>query len=189
MLPIRDATNAHTAAYSYTHSYPYPYTDSDTYTHAHPNPNTHSYSYTYTDTYATRQVSVYSVGDTGGGNVVCYCIHKLIKLIYIFLAVTHVFGVSQRHHMYWRDGVHLWRWALCRVLSIWLLLRLLTADSYAHSDAHTHPNTYANAYTYPDAKVPAWHHMYWRDGVRLRGRALCPELSIRLLLSVPVSAV
>ncbi len=94
-------------------TYPYPNPNSYTDTHAYTHPDTHAttntyshshaYSDAYADTYATRHVSVYSVGDTGGGNVVCYCIRKLIILIYIFLAVAHVFGVSQRHHMYWRD--------------------------------------------------------------------------------------
>jgi hypothetical protein len=57
--------------------------------------------------------------------------------------------------------------------------------SIPHSDAYSDPNTYTNA----DARVPAWHHMHWRDGVHLWGRDVCRELSIRLLLSVPVSAV
>ena len=95
------------------------------------------------------------------------------------------------HHMHWRDGVQIGRRALRRELSIRLLLRLLATNAYAyaHSDTHTHPHSYANTHTYTDARVSQRHDMHWRDGVHLWRRALYCVLSIRLLLSVPVSAV
>ena len=122
--------------YAYPHSYaiPQPLTkpDSYTYAHAHPNPHPNAHPATdsnpdtdaYTNTYATRQDSVYSIGDTGGGNVVRHRLRKLIKHIYIFSTHIHVFRMSQRYNLHWRDGVYLWRRALCRELFAWLLLRV-----------------------------------------------------------------
>jgi hypothetical protein len=56
--------------------------------------------------------------------------------------------VSQRHDMYWRDGVHLWRRDVCRELFTRLLLRLLATNAYSHSDAHTHTYPDTNTHTY-----------------------------------------
>jgi hypothetical protein len=57
--------------------------------------------------------------------------------------------VSQRHRMYWRDGVHCgWR-QVCRELPAWLLLSVPLPYAHTHSDAG----------------VSAWHHMYWSYGM------------------------
>jgi len=143
MLPIRDTANTYPATDTYAHPHPNPnaHPDSD------PNPYTNAYpdSDAYTNTYATRQDSVYSTGDTGGGNVVRHRIHKLIKHIYLFSTITHVFRMSWWYNLHWRDGVHsVWR-ALRRELFIRLLLRLLTTNAYTYPypDTNSHPATYA----------------------------------------------
>jgi len=46
--------------------------------------------------------------------------------------------MSQRYNLHWRDRVYLWRRALRWELFAWLLLRLLTTNTYTYPDTDTY---------------------------------------------------